>query len=83
MDCPYCNRSISIFSREMSRFGKVKACPHCQKPIKLFLSPKHAAIFFVPTIAVALLLRPWLGSLATGLAVGFMIALSMRLKPVT
>lgn len=81
MECPYCKQLVGRFSRSMNRFGKVKACPHCCKPVRLAVSPVHVAMFFIPGVLVAVLLRPWLGAFATGLAVAVTLALSMRLKP--
>ncbi len=86
MKCPHCSESVSVFSKEMNKFGKSKACPKCSNPIQLYVSPKWVAILIIPGIASALLLKPLFinaglsGSLSTGLMCGVMILLCMRLK---
>lgn len=86
MKCPHCSRSIGLFSRALNRFGKVKTCPYCGKSMRLFVDFKVAALLFVPSVALALLLRPVFvsvglsGSLAIGLTTGTLVALAMRLK---
>jgi hypothetical protein len=86
MKCPHCGGSIGLFSRELNRFAKVKTCPHCGNSIRLFVSFKAAGLLFVPSVVLALLLRPVLvsfglsGSLAVGLTTGLLLALAMRLK---
>lgn len=86
MKCPHCGRSISLFSREMSRLGKVRTCPHCRKSVRLFVSVKVAALLFIPSVVLALFLKPILvsfglsGSLAIGLTTGVLLLLAMRLK---
>lgn len=89
MKCPHCGISVGLFSRELNRFGKTKTCPHCQKPIRLFLSLKVAALLFVPAVALNLLLiGPMFArlgfdrALATGLTLGILVMLAMRLKEV-
>jgi hypothetical protein len=70
----------------MNRFGKIKTCPHCGKSIRLFVSFKVAALLFVPSVVLALLLKPVFvsfglsGSLAIGLTTGVLVALALRLK---
>ena len=86
MKCPHCGKSIGVLSREMNRFGKNKTCPHCQKPIQLFVSPKVGVLLFIPAVLLAVLLEPVFvgvglsGSLSTGLITGLLVMLSMRLK---
>ncbi|OOG38412.1 hypothetical protein B0B52_16710 [Polaromonas sp. A23] len=86
MKCPHCSKSIGVFSRAANKWGKNKSCPYCEQPIKLYVSWKIAGLLFIPTIILALLLKPVFvsfgvsGSLATGLATGALILLSMRLK---
>ena len=81
MKCPHCNTSISFFSKELNRFGKNKVCPHCGKNIKLTVGLVPAALWFIPTVAVSLVLRPWLGSGATAVAIVLLLLLSFRLRP--
>lgn len=87
MKCPHCGESIGLFSVELNRFGKTKTCPHCQKPSRLVVSVKVAALLFVPALALNLLLiGPFLArvgldrALATGLTLGVVAMLAMRLK---
>jgi hypothetical protein len=86
MKCPHCSRSIGLFSRALNRFAKVKTCPYCGNSIRLFVSFKVAALLLVPSVALALLLRPvfiglgFSGSMAIGLTTGAVLALAMRLK---
>ncbi|SNY43157.1 hypothetical protein SAMN06297280_0541 [Arsukibacterium tuosuense] len=86
MKCPHCLESVSIFSKEMNKFGKSKVCPKCSNSIQLYVSPKWAAILIIPAVVSALLLEPIFidaglsGSLSTGLMCGVMVLLSMRLK---
>jgi hypothetical protein len=86
MKCPHCSGSIGLFSRALNRFGKVKTCPHCGNSIRLFVNFKVAALLFVPSVALALLLRPLFvsfglsGSLAIGLTTGALVALAIRLR---
>lgn len=86
MKCPHCSKSISLFSKQMNKFGKEKVCPECQSPVQLAVSPKVVALLIIPSIAIALLLKPVFvnaglsGSLATGLCTGVLVLLSLRLK---
>lgn len=80
MDCPHCKKSISVFSQEMNRFGKPMTCSHCRGSVKMFISLEWVAILFVPSVVLALLLRPWLGALSTGLTIAAMVLLAMRLE---
>lgn len=86
MKCPNCSKNIGIFSRAANKWGKQKTCPHCENPIKLYVSWKIAGLLFIPAIVFSLLLQPVFvslglsGSLATGLTTGALILLAMRLK---
>ena len=86
MKCPHCSESVSIFSKEMNRPSKSKACPKCSNPVQLYLSFKLAAILFIPCLLSGLLLKPIFinfglsGSLSTGLVCGVIVLLCMRLK---
>ncbi|WP_299262762.1 hypothetical protein [uncultured Psychrosphaera sp.] len=87
MECPHCNKKVGLFSKALNKMGKVKLCPHCSGEIKLFVDFKVAAILLVPFVVLSLfVLKPLMiqlglsGSIATGLATGIVIALSMRLK---
>jgi hypothetical protein len=86
MKCPHCSGSIGVFSRELNRFGKVKTCPRCGNSIRLFVNFKVAALLLVPSVVLALLLKPVFvsfglsGSVAIGLTTGLLVLLAMRLK---
>ena len=86
MECPHCGGSISHFSREMNRFSKNKKCPHCKKPVRLFLNFNIAALLLIPLGVLTFLLKPvfmsWgiSDSISTGLLTGLLIILSMRLE---
>lgn len=84
MKCPHCDKSISMFSREISNFSEKKTCPHCQKQIQTFMSLKVAALLFFPAFVLAFLLKlvidGFSGNLAMGLVYGVVVMLSMRLK---
>jgi hypothetical protein len=86
MKCPHCSGSVSVFSKEMNKFGKAKVCPKCGNPIQLYLSFKWAAILLVPFVASVLLLKPLFmgfglsGSLSTGIICGVMVLFCLRLK---
>ncbi len=86
MKCPHCNETIGLFSKEMNKFGKIKACPNCKKQIRMFVSLKIVALLFIPTVAIALILHPVFerfgvsGSLATGLMTGLMCMAAMRVR---
>jgi hypothetical protein len=81
MKCPHCHTSISVFSKEMNRFGKRKVCPHCGEGVTLGVGLAPAALWFIPALALSLALHRWLGGGATALAVLFLLLLSFRLKP--
>jgi hypothetical protein len=86
MKCPNCSETIGVFSRAANTWGKSKSCPYCRQPVKLYVSWKVAGLLFIPSVVLALFLRPVFvsfglsGSLATGLTTGALILLSMRLK---
>ncbi|WP_040670678.1 hypothetical protein [Rhodanobacter fulvus] len=81
MKCPHCHTSISVFSKEMNRFGKRKLCPHCGEGVTLGVRFASVALWFIPAIAISLVLHRWLGGGATALATVFLLLLSLRLKP--
>jgi len=81
MKCPHCHKSVSLFSREMNRMGKVKSCPHCAGAVKLKLDWMRYVLWAVPLLVVAVLLKPVMGYLGTGLAVGVAVLMSMGLEP--
>ena len=82
MKCPHCNEPISVFSRAINRFGRVKCCPHCGKSVRIVFSWAVMGICFAPAVLLTLAIRPWVGSFASlpGLTIMFLFA--MRLKAV-
>jgi hypothetical protein len=86
MKCPHCGESVSLFSKAMNRFGREKSCPHCQKSVRLFLNLKVAALWFIPTVGMSLVLKSMLGSssftgpLSVSITSAALVLLSTRLK---
>lgn len=86
MHCPYCEEKIGLFSKAINRFTKKKNCPHCGKPIKLGFNWYLFAALFLPALALALFSRTYFeavglsGALSTGLSVGLLIVLTMRIN---
>ena len=86
VNCPHCNESISLFSKELNRFGKNKTCPHCRKPIRLFVSLRIAGLLLVPAVVLILVLKAVFSSygidesIATAVIVGLLILLALRVK---
>ena len=66
----------------MNRFGKTKYCPHCKGSVKLRVGLVPALVGFVPAVIATALLKPWLGPLSVGIAIGALMFLSFRLRPV-
>jgi hypothetical protein len=90
MKCPHCDKKISLFSKALNKFGKVKKCPHCSESLKLFVNFKVAGIIFIPLILLSLfVLKPILitlgfgSGIATGVMGGVIVAVSLRLKKLT
>lgn len=82
MRCPHCNKNVSFFSRAMNRFGKIKICPHCGEKLRVRVSFKRVALWFLPTLVLTLLLRPFLGSLGSVPGLFIVIVMSLQLLPV-
>lgn len=86
MHCPYCEGKIGFFSKAVNGFGKKRSCPHCGKPIKLGFNWLIFAILLLPAAALAMYSRPYLeayglsGSLSTGLSVGLLLVLTMKIN---
>jgi hypothetical protein len=87
LKCPHCDKKISLFSKTLNKFGKVKVCPHCSEQFKFFINFKVAAILFIPAFVLSLfILKPFIislglsGSISTGIMGGLLILLSMRFK---
>jgi len=88
MDCPHCNETIGIFSKEMNSFGRDKRCPNCGKSIRLILSFKVLAMLMIPAIVLIFILKQVLvkygvnPAMVTGVITGLTVVLSLRLKGV-
>lgn len=61
-------------------FWPGQALPALRGEVRLSIAFGAMALWLLPAILLALLLRPWLGGLAHGLAAAVATALSMRLK---
>jgi len=79
MKCPHCSATIGLLSKEMNKFGKTKACPHCGKGVKLSIIHTRFALAFIP-IAVVAMVFGLSGPLAAGIAGGIGAAFGMGLK---
>lgn len=88
MQCPHCNGTIGMFSKEMNSFGRDKACPNCGKSVRLIVSFKILAMLLIPAILLILILKQVLmtygvnPAMVTGVITGLTVALSLRLKAV-
>jgi hypothetical protein len=81
MKCPHCSQSISLFSKALNSWGKAKQCPMCRGSIRVYVSWKWVGILFVPAFIGSLVANRMLGAVGTGVVVGVLLLLSMRLKP--
>jgi hypothetical protein len=66
----------------MNRWGKVKICPHCAGTFRLRINLKVAALWLVPAVILALVLKPWLGALNTLPGLILLFVLAGKLEPV-
>ena len=88
MQCPHCNETIGMFSKEMNRFGRDKTCPNCGKAVRLILSFKVLAMLLIPAIMLIFILKQVLvkyglnPAMVTGVVSGLTVVLSLRLKAV-
>ncbi len=81
MQCPHCNKKVSFFSREMNRFGKVKACPNCGGSVRLRMNLKVIALWFFPAVILTILIKPLLGAFNSLPGVMLLFFLGARLEP--
>ncbi len=88
MDCPHCNNTIGMFSKEMNRFGRDKTCPNCGKSVRLIVSFKVLGVLLVPAVLLIFVLKQVLliygvnPAMITGVVTGLTVVLSLRLKAV-
>jgi len=85
MRCPHCNAQVGFFSRAMSRWGRVKACPSCGAAVRVGFSPLAIVLgllgagvlgWFKSALALP---KPWF-SIVLGLYVGVLIYVASRLR---
>ncbi len=78
MKCPHCHEPISVFSRAINRFDRVKTCPHCGKSVRIVFSLAVIGVCFAPAVLLTLAIRPWAGSFASlpGLTIMFLFAIA-------
>ena len=87
MHCPHCNEKIPLFSRTVNSFGKIKVCPRCRGLMRLAVNWPRLALLFLPAVWLGLVLgtaREALGAsgaIATGVAVGLLVAYTLKLNP--
>ena len=81
MKCPYCKQSVSFLSKQMNSFGRSKTCPQCTSSVRLRVGLMPVVLGFIPAVIASVVLKPWLGSLSTGIAVAALLLLSLRLRP--
>lgn len=62
MRCPECEKRVSWFAKSMNRAGRAKACPHCGKPVRMYVDWKLFSLIFVPFVLGAALIRVFLNS---------------------
>ena len=86
MKCPHCDHKMSLFSKALNKFGKVKVCPSCSNQIKLSINLKLVVALILPAFAVHLfLLKPIVTAAGysstglSGLVGGLLVLFSMRL----
>jgi hypothetical protein len=89
MKCPHCDYKISILSKALNKFGKVKVCPSCSNQIKLSVNYKLVGLLFLPALVTHLfLLKPMViaagysGTGLAGLVGGLLVVFSMKLNKV-
>ena len=87
--CPTCEKKIGFFSKTANKWGKVKACPHCNSLFEQTLSLKVFAIAIIPALIIHLfILRPLVvafglhGAISNGILCGILLILSTRFRKV-
>ena len=81
MQCPHCQKNVTLFLVKQAPTGKEQLCSHCGGGLKVTFSVPALLGCFVAAVVVTLLLYPMLGRVATVLAGSAAILLSLRLKP--
>lgn len=88
MECPHCNQTIGMFSKEMNTFGRDKTCPNCGESVRLIVSFKVLGVLLIPAILLIFILKQVLAkygvnpAMVTGVVTGLTVVLSLRLKAV-
>lgn len=87
--CPTCEKKIGFFSKTANKWGKKKACPHCNSPFEATVKLKVFATALIPAIIIHLLvLRPLVvslglnGAMSTGILCVILTILAMRYRKV-
>lgn len=87
MHCPHCHERIPLFSRTVISIGKLKLCPHCRGLMRLAVHWPRLALLLLPAVVLGLVLGTLLeslgasGAIATGVAVGLLVAYTLKLSP--
>jgi len=87
MHCPHCKEKIPLLSRTVISVGKIKVCPHCRGFMRLAVDWPRLALLVLPAVLLGLVLGTLLeslgasGAIATGVAVGLLVAYTLKLNP--
>ncbi len=81
MQCPHCQKKVTVFSVKKAPTGKGQLCPHCGGALKVSFSILALLGWCVAACIVTVLLYPMLGRIATVLAGSAALYLSLRIKP--
>ena len=68
MQCPHCQKNVTLFLVKQAPTGKEQLCSHCGGGLKVTFSVPALLGCFVAAVVVTLLLYPMLGRIATALA---------------
>jgi hypothetical protein len=81
MNCPHCGKSISLLSKELNSFKKIKNCPFCSGEMKGAVRwGRFFLIYLLVVIPLVIIgFTPW----GYGIAGGAAALLGMELKPVS
>ena len=89
MNCPHCDQKISLFSKTLNSFGRVKVCPSCDKKIKMSPNFKLIMYLIIPVFLLhSFLLKPLVitlgfsGNGIVGIWGALLVLLTMQLKSV-
>ena len=86
MKCPHCSGEISMFNKDLNKWGKDKVCPQCQQPVTVSLSIVRFLMIAWPITVVVVLLnyvvfnRALPNAIAVGIATAPAFAFSWELR---